>query len=128
MTPENNTSTAIDAAVKNELAAIVQQAMEQHEQKKEADKTVYRRVCAGLNKELASFDYIKPDTYTDNKGKTVPYNRPVLCSYNIQTALSVLIRTAYQIDAVKKLPSEREADIRQFMLDTLERMKSLRGQ
>ncbi len=101
--------------------------MEQHEKKKEADKTVFRRVCGSLDKELKSFDYTVPDVYTDRSGKQITYNREVSCWYKIETALSTLVRAAYQVEAAAKLPSEKEADIRQFMLDTLTRMKALGG-
>ncbi len=125
MTTENNTVTAINPDIKNELAAIVCQAMDMHERKAEADKTVFRRVCGSLDKEMKSFDYTVPDEYTDRNGKKVPYNREVSCWYRIETAFSTLVRTIYRVDAVAKLPSENEADMRQFMLDTLERMKAL---
>ncbi len=125
MTTEKTTGTAFTPDMKNELAAIVQQAMEQHEKKKEADKTVFRRVCGSLDKELKSFDYTVPDVYTDRSGKQVPYNRGVSCWYRIETALSTLVRAVYQVEAVAKLPSDKEDDIRGFMLDTLTRMKAL---
>ncbi len=125
MIVEKTTGTAITPDMKNELAAIVQQAMEQHEKKKEADKTVFRRVCGSLDKELKSFDYTVPDVYTDRSGKQVPYNRGVSCRYRIETALSTLVRAVYQVEVVAKLPSDKENEIRGFMLDTLTRMKAL---
>ncbi len=125
MITENNTGSAINPELRNELASIVRQAMEQREQKAEADKTVYRRICAELNEELGSFDYTKPDTYINSKGQTTVYNRPVPCGYRLKNALSTLLRIAYRADTVAKLPSENEEDIKRFMLDTLERMRAL---
>ncbi len=123
MITENNTRSDINPELRNELAAIVRQAMEQHEQKAEADKTVYRRICAELSEELRSFDYTKTDTYIYSKGQTTAW--PVLCGYKLKTAFSALLRIVYRADTVAKLPSEKEADIRRFMLDTLERMREL---
>ncbi len=125
MTTENITNTVINPDIKNELLNLIQEGLEKHERKVEADKTVFRRVCGSLDKELRSFDYTVPDEYTDSHGKKVPYNRNVSCWYKIETAFSTLVRTIYRVDAVAKLPSENEADMRQFMLDTLERMKAL---
>ncbi len=125
MIVEKTTGTAITPEIKDELLNLIQEGLERHEQKKEADKTVFRRVCGSLVKELNSFNYIVPDEYTDRNGKKVTYNREVPCWYKIETALSTLVRTVYRVDAVAKLPSEGETDIKQFMLDTLERMKAL---
>ncbi len=119
------TNTAISPDIKEELLNLIQEGLEQHKKKKEADKTVFRRVCGSLVKELNSFNYTVPDEYTDRNGKKVIYNREIPCWYKIETALSTLVRIVYRVDAVAKLPSERETDIRQFMLDTLERMKTL---
>ncbi len=128
MTIEKTTGTAITPDIKNELLSLIQEGLEQHEKKKEADKTVFRRVCGSLDKELKSFDYTVPDTYTDRSGKQVPYNREVSCWYRIETALSTLVRAVYQVEAVAKLPSDKEDEIRGFMLDTLTRMKALGDQ
>ncbi len=126
MTTETNTT--INSAIRTELAAIVRQAMEQHEQKAEADKTVYRRVCAELSKELRSFNYSKPSTYVNREGKTMDCIEDVSYVYELKNALSALLRIVYRANSVTKLPSENEADIKQFMLDTLERMKVLSEQ
>ncbi len=126
MTTAKNTGTAIAPDIKNELLNLIQEGLEKHERKVEADKTVFRRVCGSLDKEMKAFDYTVPDEYTDRNGKKVPYNREMPCRYKIETAFSTLVRTIYRVDAVAKLPSENEADMRQFMLDTLERMKALK--
>ncbi len=125
MTTDKIAGTAITPDIKNELLSLIQQGLEQHEKKKEADKTVFRRVCGSLDKELKSFDYTVPDVYTDRSGKQVPYNREVSCWYRIETALSTLVRAVYQVEAVAKLPADKEGEIRGFMLDTLMRMKVL---
>jgi len=124
------TTSTIDAtlapAVKNELIRLIDEGIERHERKKEACKTVYRRVCSSLEQELKAFNYTVPDEYTNDNGKKIPYNREVLCWYPIQTALSTLVRAIYQVDAVAKLPADKEAEIREFMQDTLAHMKALR--
>jgi len=117
----------ITPEMKNELASIVQQAMEQQEERKTAAKTVYRRVCADFDKELRSFDYSKPGTYIDRKGVERQWDEPFPCWWRIRDALSTLLRIVYQVDSTAKLPPEKEADMRQFMRSVLELMKNLKG-
>ncbi len=113
--------------IRSELALIVQQAMEQREQKQVVDKTVYNRICAEFEHQLHSFDYCKPRQYIDRKGVTCQYDAPIPCHYRIQEAICTLLRVTYQVDARAKLPSEREAEMREFMQNVLTLMEQLKS-
>jgi len=117
----------ITPEMKNELANIVQQAMEQHEQHKTAAKTVYRCVCADFDEELHSFDYSNRGTFINCKGVERSWDTKVPCWQRIRGAIGTLLRSVYQVDSVTKLPPEKEADMRQFMRSVLELMKNLKG-
>lgn len=111
---------------KNELLSLVCEAMDRREQKQEADKMVFRRVCSKLSEELRSFDYAKPDTYWGMDGKNHSYMRDISCHYRIETAIRSLIRIALQVDTVAKMPSEKENEILEFTDSILKLMKSLK--
>ena len=99
---------------KNELLSLVCEAMDRREQKQEADKMVFRRVCSKLSEELRSFDYAKPHEYRGVDGKNHSYMKDISCHYRIETAIRSLVRIALQVDTVAKMPSEKEAEILEF--------------
>lgn len=111
---------------KNELLSLVCEAMDRREQKQEADKMVFRRVCSKLSEELRSFDYAKPHEYRGLDGKNHSYMKDISCHYRIETAIRSLIRIALQVDTVAKMPSEKEAEILEFADSVLKLMKSLK--
>ena len=117
---------SISVEEKNELLSLVCEAMDRREQKQEADKMVFRRVCSKLSEELRSFDYAKPHTYRGMDGKNHSYMRDISCHYRIETAIRALIRIALQVDTVAKMPSEKEAEILKFTDSVLKLMKSLK--
>ncbi len=112
---------------RQELQALICEAMEQQEQRKAASKTVYRRICADFEQELHAFDYRKTKSYVDRKGVEQQYDATVACSWRIRDSISTLLRVVYQTDSTAKLPPEKEEDMRQFMRSVLELMGTLKN-
>jgi len=109
--------------VKDELIGIIRTELERQGQRKMANKWVYCRVCEKLDRELRSFDYIRPAQYRDKNGVNHSYNDEVYCNRRIQDAIGTLLRIIYRVDATAKLPAEQEQNISAFVVSVLEMMK-----
>ena len=92
--------------VKNELLAMLRAELAQEEQRRQDNKTVYRRACKDLGDRLAEFDF-----------------NGCRMDWKIRDAIGTLLRAVYQVNAVAKLPAEREPEIREFVESVLHLMK-----
>jgi len=119
-------TTIITPEVKTELTAIVREAMDQREQKKLEDKQAFNRVCKDMEALTESFTFTTPSTYRGRDGHTHVWDKPAIIPYQIESAICVLLRCAYQVEARSKLPSEKENEMRQFMANVFGLMEHLR--
>lgn len=116
------------AEVREELLSLVRQEIEQQEQKKAADKVVYRRICEGFKEELDSFTYTKTHEMINRDGSSSQYEISCLSGWKIRDAISVLLRVIFQVNLTAKLPSEKEEEIREFVGSILQLMKTLKAE
>jgi len=119
-------TTTITPELKTELTSIVQEAMDQRERKKLEDKQVFNRVCKNMEALTESFTFTTPSTYQGSDGRTHVWDKPAISPYQIESAICVLLRCVYQVDAKAKLPSEKESEMHQFMADVFSLMENLR--
>ena len=118
---------AMTAEVREELLSLVRQEIEQQEQKKAADKVVYRRICEGFKEELDSFTYTKTHEMINRDGSSSQYEISCLSGWKIRDAISVLMRIVFEVNQTAKLPSEKEKEIREFVGGILQLMKNLKA-
>jgi len=102
---------------REEIKAIICQALDEREQQAAANKSVYRRICGDFEPLLNQFDYTEP-------GKE--YDTHIYCNYKIREAIAALLRIVYKVKAIPSLPAEQEARMRYFMRSILELMDELR--
>ena len=108
--------------VTNELLAMLRAELAQEEQRKQENKTVYRRACKGLETLFAEFNYTEMESWpgpNSPKVREVEHN----VSWKIRDAIGTLLRAVYQVNAVAKLPADREPEIREFVESVLHLMK-----
>lgn len=117
---------SITAEEKQELVSIFCKELDQRERRKTANRSVYRRICASLIQELSAFDYKCPHHWTGADGTTHQSVRFNPCAPSIEVAVSTLLRIVCQVDSTAKLPAEREAEMKMFVKNVLELMKSLK--
>lgn len=112
---------------KRELISILRQEMEQEQQRRIANKALYRRICANLSQELSAFNYDRPYTYWNGQDRQIHSGiETVPCACRIETALSSLLRIVYQVDSTTKLPADKELEIQTFMENVLNLMGALK--
>lgn len=112
---------------KRELISILRQEMEQEQQRRTANKAVYRRICSNLSQELSAFNYDRPYTWWGCQDRQKHSSiETVPCACRIEAALSSLLRIVYQVDSTTKLPAEQEAEIQTFMENILNLMGALK--
>lgn len=111
---------------REEIKELICQTLDQREQKTAANKTVFRRVCADCERQLEQFDYKERCVYTNERGERIVGTNDNRFAPRLEVAISSLLRVAYKVDHTAKLPAEKEADIRRFMLSVLNLMAALR--
>ena len=113
----------ITPEVKNELLAMLRAELAQEEQRKQENKTAYRRVCKEFEEEMGSFDYTESRSGYRNDGSRWEVNTSHDVSWKIRDAIGTLLRAVYQVNAVAKLPADKEAEMREFVESVLGLMK-----
>jgi len=117
----------ITAEVQEELLTLVRQELERREQRKDADKMVYRRICENLQDDLDSFTYTKLREAKSRTGEIYQYEASYPGGWRIRDAVGVLLRVVFEVDKTAKLPFEKEGEIREFVGSVLQLMKELKA-
>jgi|GEM_PF-3003721 len=111
---------------REEIKALICQALNEREKQTTANKSVYRRICGDFEPFLNQFDYVEPNAYTDMQG--VKHDTTVSCNYKIREAVGALLRIVYKVKVIPSLPAEHESHMRYFMRSILELMDALRNE
>ncbi len=119
-------TTTMTPEIREELLSLLREELEQQEERKQSNKTVYRRVCAHFDKELNAFTYTKTGQGIDHNGKPYQYVTTYTSGYKIREAVGSLLRVIFEVDAIAKLPAEKEEKIREFMGSVLALMRELK--
>lgn len=115
-------TTAQLTALKDELMAELRAEMEREKQ----NKTTYQKALEPMKKEISSFDYTAHYSVYNVNGKLCESSKDIRCDHVIRGSIAGLLRVVYKVDAVAKLPSEREKEIQRFVGAVLLLMKQSR--
>jgi hypothetical protein len=118
----------ITPEVRTELLEMLRQELAQEERRKKENRTAYRRVCKEFEQEMAAYDYVETHSGYRNDGSRWESNTRHNMSWKIRDAVGTLLRAVYQVDAIAKLPEEHEQDMKEFMANILQLMKSFKDE
>lgn len=112
----------ITPEVREELLEMLRQELAQEEQRKKENRTAYQRACKDFQEAFAGFDYEEISTGFRPDGSKWDVRCGHKMQYKVRDAIGVLLRAVYQVDAVAKLPAEKEPQMKQFIHSVLNLM------
>lgn len=113
--------------MKSEFLTMLRAELERQEREKKQSRSAYQRICKDFEEDFAAFDRVTEHRYMDVDGKTRQYRYEHTMRWKIRDAIGVLLRAAYGVDAVAKLPAEKEAEMREMVSAVLGIMEKHRA-
>ena len=117
-------SMTMTAEIREELAAMIRQEL----QEQRTNKSAYQRVWESFSDELRSFNYVEEKQIRNCEGETLEFHYPRNYNKKVKSAISTLIRAVFEVDTVSQLPADKEPEMKEFMGKVLEMMKDFKKQ
>lgn len=115
--------TAVELA---QLKAELLMELKAEQERKERNRTAFRRAMEPFEADLGKFDWKDTKTSTRPDGSVYEIERSGAYGWAIRNSLGTLLRAIYKADQVGKLPAEKEPEMRKFVSQVLVLMKKYR--
>ncbi len=115
----------ITPEVEAELRAIFREEFASQERERKARSSMFQRICGDFSDRFARCDYTDHWVAVRPDGTLAARDSEIRMGDNVRLAIGTLLRAAYRVNSVTKLPLEREQAIHGFVGSVLELMEGL---
>lgn len=110
----------------DEMLNMLRLELARQEQEKKENRTAFQTAIKDFEDELSKFDWTDT-SYIVTCDKRVVFNDNCrYVSWKIRDALGTLLKSAYKVDAVRKLPADKIPEMRSFIAGVLAQMRAIR--
>ena len=110
----------------DEMLNMLRLELARQEQEKKANRTAFQTAIKDFEDELNQFDWTDTSYMITCNKQVVFQNNCRYAAWKIRDALGTLLKFAYKVDAVRKLPADKIPEMRSFVADVLHRMRAIR--
>lgn len=111
-----------------QLKAELLLELKAEQERKERNRTAFRRAMEPFEPDLGKFDWEKTRTGTRPDGSVYKLKESGVYGWAIRNSLGTLLRAVYKTERVTDIPAEKEPEMRKFIGQVLALMKKYRGE